>query len=135
MARRQLSKCPVCGGNLKVRVLQCSDCNTKIEGEFEPAGSRLDYLSAKDLEFVETFVKVRGSIKEMEKALGVSYPTVRNRLETVIEKMGYPVYKGVSPEKRAEILEQLERGEISASKAAQMLKKEGEEEEGETSDE
>jgi len=95
----------------------------------------LDYLSAKDLEFVETFVKVRGSIKEMEKALGVSYPTVRNRLETVIEKMGYPVYKGVSPEKRAEILEQLERGEISASKAAQMLKKEGEEEEGETSDE
>jgi hypothetical protein len=114
-----------------VRVLQCSACATRIEGDFEPAGSRLDYLSAKDLEFVELFVKLRGSIKEMEKALGISYPTVRNRLETVIEKMGYPVYKGVAPEKRAEILEQLERGDISPSKAAQLLKREGSEEESE----
>jgi hypothetical protein len=134
MAKRQLRQCPVCGGTLKVRVLQCVSCSTRIEGEFEPAGSKLDYLSAKDLEFVEQFVRLRGSIKEMEKALGVSYPTVRNRLETVIEKMGYPVYKGVSPEKRAEILEKLEKGEISASKAAGLLKKEGEEE-GEESDE
>lgn len=109
---------------MKVRVLECSSCKTRIEGEFEPAGSRLDYLSAKDLEFVELFVKLRGSIKEMEKALGVSYPTVRKRLETVIETMGYPVYKGVSPEKRAEILEQLEKGEISASTAARLLKQE-----------
>lgn len=122
MEKRLLQDCPVCGGSLKVHVLQCPSCHTRIEGDFEPAQSRILYLSKKDLDFVEIFVRVRGNIKEMEKALGVSYPTVRGMLDAVIEKMGYPARRSVDSRKRKEIIDRLERGEISADQAADMLK-------------
>ena len=122
MDKRFLQECPVCGGSLMVKVLQCPSCHTRIEGDFEPPKSRLLYLPKKDLEFIELFIRVRGNIKEMEKALGVSYPTVRGMLEGIIEKMGYPVSKSVDIKKRAEIIDRLERGEINAADAAEMLK-------------
>lgn len=122
MDKRFLQECPVCGGSLMVKVLQCPSCHTRIEGDFEPPKSRLLYLPKKDLEFIELFIRVRGNIKEMEKALGVSYPTVRGMLEGIIEKMGYPVSKSVDIKKRAEIIDRLERGEINAAEAAEMLK-------------
>jgi len=122
MEKRLLQDCPVCGSSLKVKVLQCPSCNTRIEGNFEPPESRIFYLSKKDLEFVEIFVRVRGNIKEMEKILGVSYPTVRGLLDGVIEKMGYPVRRGVDAKKRSEIIDRLEKGEITADQAAELLK-------------
>lgn len=122
MEKRLLHDCPVCGGALRVRVLQCPSCNTRIEGDFEPTQSRILYLSKKDLDFVEIFVRVRGNIKEMEKALGVSYPTVRGMLDAIIEKMGYSARRGVDSRKRKEIIDRLERGEISADQAAELLK-------------
>ena len=94
MDTKLLQDCPVCGSSLKVNVLQCPACSTKIEGSFEPPESRIFYLSRKDLEFVELFVRVRGNIKEMEKALGISYPTVRGMLDAVIEKMENPADQG-----------------------------------------
>ncbi len=122
MEKRLLQDCPVCGSSLKVQVLQCPSCHTRIEGNFEPPPSKIFYLPKKDLEFVEIFVRVRGNIKEMEKALGVSYPTVRGMLDAVIEKMGYPVRRGVDPKKRGEIIDRLEKGEITADQAAELLK-------------
>ncbi|HUX22057.1 MAG TPA: DUF2089 domain-containing protein [Spirochaetia bacterium] len=122
MERKLLQDCPVCGSTLKVHVLQCPSCNTRIEGDFEPPQSKILYLSKKDLDFVEIFVRVRGNIKEMEKALGVSYPTVRGMLDGVIEKMGYPARRGLDPKRRKEIIDRLEKGEISADEAAAMLK-------------
>jgi len=122
MEKRLLQDCPVCGSTLKVRVLECPSCNTRIEGNFEPPQSRIFYLSKKDLDFVEIFVRVRGNIKEMEKALGVSYPTVRGLLDGVIEKMGYPTRRNVDVGKRKEIIDRLEKGEITADEAATMLK-------------
>ena len=122
MERKLLQDCPVCGSTLKVQVLQCPSCNTRIEGTFEPPQSKILYLSKKDLDFVETFVRVRGNIKEMEKALGVSYPTVRGMLDAIIEKMGYPARRGVDPKRRKEIIDRLEKGEITADEAAEMLK-------------
>jgi len=127
MEKRLLQDCPVCGSALQVQVLQCPSCKTRIEGSFEPPPSRIFYLSKKDLEFIETFVRLRGNIKEMEKALGVSYPTVRGMLDGVIERMGYPVRRGVDAKRRGEIIDQLEKGEISAERAAELLKT-GEEE-------
>jgi hypothetical protein len=127
MEKRLLQDCPVCGSTLQVQVLQCPSCKTRIEGSFEPPPSRIFYLSKKDLEFIETFVRLRGNIKEMEKALGVSYPTVRGMLDGVIERMGYPVRRGVDAKRRGEIIDQLEKGEISAERAAELLKT-GEEE-------
>lgn len=122
MEKKLLQDCPVCGSALKVRVLQCPACNTRIEGTFEPPQSKILYLSKKDLEFVEIFVRVRGNIKEMEKALGVSYPTVRGLLDGIIERMGYPVKRPVDARKRSEIIDRLEKGEITADQAAELLK-------------
>lgn len=128
MKKNQLHDCPVCGSELRVKVLACPSCRTKIEGDFSPPESRLFSLSREDLEFVEVFVQVRGSIKEMEKALGVSYPTVRGMLDSVIGKLGYAVDRGIAPEKRKEILDRLDQGEINAVEAAKLLKGDREEE-------
>ena len=122
MDRKLLKECPVCSGVLKVKVLQCFSCNTKIEGDFEPPRSKIFYLPHKDLEFIELFVSLRGNIKEVEKALGVSYPTVRSMLDSVIKKMGYTVKHETDKKIRLEILEKLEKGEISPEKAAQLIK-------------
>jgi len=127
MKKKQLHDCPICGSELRVKVLACPSCRTKIEGDFSPPESRLFSLSREDLEFVELFVQSRGSIKEMEKALGVSYPTVRGILDSVIGKLGYVVDRGVAPDKRKQILDQLEKGELSVGEATKLLKGDGEE--------
>ena len=121
MERKLLQECPVCGSPLYVRVLECPSCHTKIEGKFAPPHSSLFYLPKKDLDFVELFVRLRGNIKEVEKALRVSYPTVRGTLDRVIEKMGYPVKHENDAKRKAEILEKLEKGEISPEEAAQLI--------------
>jgi hypothetical protein len=97
-------------------------------------------------DFVEIFIRSRGNIKEVERALGISYPTVRGRLESVIKALGYsiegdqedsaepqrppvpsspvtsPAASGASAERRREILAALSRGEISAEEAAARLR-------------
>lgn len=120
--RRQLQECPVCGSGLKIKVFQCPSCRTKIEGDFPLQGSRLGSLSQEDQEFIEMFMMVRGSIKEMEKVLGVSYPTVRGMLDAINTRLGHAATPaGLTETQRLEILAQLDRGEISASEAAVKL--------------
>ncbi len=80
--------CPSCGGSLAVKRLRCEGCETEVEGlYFLPP---LANLAAADQEFVLQFVKASGSLKDMAALLKVSYPTVRNRLDEVIEKLGKP---------------------------------------------
>ena len=77
--------CPSCGGVLAVKRLRCQACETEVEGSYSfPA---LVSLSKEDQEFVLEFVKASGSLKEMAKIIGVSYPTVRNRLDEIIENL------------------------------------------------
>ena len=83
MTYHMLNTCPVCSHSLHVTKLQCSHCNTTIENEFKP--SRFSSLSKEQMGFVETFIVSRGNIKEVEKELGISYPTVRSRLNEIIE--------------------------------------------------
>jgi hypothetical protein len=120
----------MCNGTLQVRELYCPRCRIRIQGDFEPPHSRLLTLSRKELEFIELFVRLRGNIKEMEKALGVSYPTVRGMLDGVIKNLGYAVGRQVEGEKRMEIIERVSRGELSAEKAAELLKGAPEDEDG-----
>ncbi len=117
-----LQECPVCSSTLQVKVVQCPACQTRIEGNFEPPHSKILYLAPKDLEFVEHFLRVRGNIKEMEKVLGVSYPTVRGMLDAINGRMGFPTRQQVDPAKRMKIISQLEKGEITAEKAVELLK-------------
>ena len=81
-------KCPSCDGNLTVARLDCPDCAISIEGEFAPPA--LLKLTGAQIDFIEVFIKNRGIIREVERELGVSYPTVRARLDEVIQALGYP---------------------------------------------
>ena len=77
--------CPACNSQLKVKTLICEGCNTEIQGQYElPALARL--LPAEQ-DFITEFVKASGSLKEMAKQLRLSYPTVRNRLDEIIERL------------------------------------------------
>jgi hypothetical protein len=103
----------------KVRLV---DSHIAIEGEFElPTLAR---LSAEEQVFVMAFVKSDGSIKEMERIFGISYPTVKNRLNRIASQfqMVETVFAAARPEKE-EILASLERGEISAQEAIERLEK------------
>lgn len=82
-------------------------------------------LSNRDeLQFVETFIRVQGNIKEMEKEFNISYPTVKKMLDTIITKMGFPVKQEAEPAVRADdVLSRLQQGEISAEEAIALLKK------------
>ena len=122
--RKVLEQCPTCGGELTVTGLHCRSCHTRIESEYSTC--RFCRLSQEDLDFIEIFVKNRGNIREMERELEISYPTVRSRLNDVIKELGYEVEaeSAVSDEMAAErrtILKQLNEGEISAAEATELI--------------
>ncbi|MEW6229244.1 MAG: DUF2089 domain-containing protein, partial [Bacillota bacterium] len=125
MRRRALGKCPVCGEALDVARLSCPTCETSIEGRFETC--KFCQLTNEQKDFVEIFIRSRGNIKEVERELGISYPTVRGRLDAVIQALGYPVERDREDEsqtatKRKNVLDSLARGEIPAEEAIKLLK-------------
>lgn len=118
-------QCPVCNQELIVTKLSCTHCSTKLEGEF--TSCKFCQLPAEQRDFIEVFIKCRGNIKDVEKELGISYPTVRNRLDAAIEALGYRVERdagelGEEKEERQAILDSLERGEITPQEATKRLK-------------
>ncbi len=117
------SQCPVCGQTMEVTKLRCSHCGTELNGEFSPC--RFCKLEEKHLQFVETFLRCRGSIKEVERALGVSYPTVKNMLDAALNALGLdekPELRTLrEKEERAEILQRLSTGEIDVDTAIEAL--------------
>jgi hypothetical protein len=114
--KKLITRCPFCGDELAITRLSCCGCTTQIDSQLEiPLFFRLP----QDLQnFVLTFLRCQGKIRDVEKELGISYPTVCKRLDLVNELLGN---KG-SPADRTQILEQLERGEISVQEATQLLK-------------
>jgi hypothetical protein len=80
-------KCPSCDANLSATRLRCPDCSITIDGDF--AMPQLLKLTRAQIDFIEVFIKNRGIIREVERELGVSYPTVRARLDEVIQALGY----------------------------------------------
>ncbi|HEY3366530.1 MAG TPA: DUF2089 domain-containing protein [Symbiobacteriaceae bacterium] len=125
--RRMPGRCPVCNEEMVVTRLRCTHCDTAIEGTFEV--SRLSRLPKEHLDFVEVFLKCRGNIKEVERELGISYPTVRGRLEAVLEALGYRVDAGAADEitqskqaRRKEVLDAVNRGELTSEEAVKQLK-------------
>jgi hypothetical protein len=117
-------QCPACGGPLVITEIQCSNCHLKMQGEFKPG--LFSTLSDDQLTFVRAFLRVRGNLSEMEKVLGVSYPTIRNKLDEInqtldqAEKAPNPVPANDNP--RTAILNKLAAGEIDATEALAQLK-------------
>ena len=140
-------KCPICNQKLTITEVACDTCGTRIQGRFD--GCRFCALSPEEANFLLVFIRNRGSIKDVERELGVSYPTVRAALDNLIaalDRVGdvpptanedAPV--GESPESvvlpredhdpekknraRRKILDRLARHEITAEEAAAQLKK------------
>ncbi len=110
--------CPVTGEPLLVTRLECDASGVVIEGRFAP--NEFALLSPDHLEFLRIFVKVRGNLKEVERVLGLSYPTVRLRFEKLLLALDYEASEDVV-EERSSILDRLEAGEIDADEAAKRL--------------
>ena len=117
------AQCPVCGSRMQVTGLKCSHCGTEIINSFEPC--RFCTLDEKHLQFVEVFLRCRGSIKEVEKALGVSYPTVKNMLDAALTALRLDEKPELRPvrtqEERSEILSRLSEGELDVDAAIEAL--------------
>ena len=135
-----IGRCPVCEGELMVTHLRCQGCGTGLEGMFQL--NKFDRLSRDQLRFVDVFMKNRGVIRDVERELGISYPTVRSRLDEVVRALGYgdapdgatggngPAGEppsgppeAISPERRRAILDRLHAGEITADEAVQLLRR------------
>ncbi|HXF81306.1 MAG TPA: DUF2089 domain-containing protein [bacterium] len=116
-------KCPVCSADLEVVRLQCSSCGTAVEGHFDL--SKFSRLNPDQLAFLELFLRARGNIKEVERELGLSYPTVRARLDALLAALGYavePERRAETARRRREVLDALDAGTISAEEALRMLR-------------
>jgi len=123
--RKVLENCPACGKDLEVTQLTCRSCDTVVHGSFAPC--LFCKLSPDSLHFLEIFVKNRGNLKEMERELGQSYPTLRGKLNAIIAELGFEVGPAEDEEgedlapQRREILDRLDRGEVGAAEAAELL--------------
>ena len=141
-----IATCPVCSGELAVTRLRCGDCGTVIEGEF--GVGRFARLTREQTQVLESFLRSRGNLRDMERELGISYPTVRARVEALIRALGFgPRDEADAPAAasdvdstladaaqaaasaaetiqagRREILEQLSRHELSAEEAAEAIR-------------
>jgi len=134
--RPMLLKCPSCAGNLAVRRLECPSCAMSFEAAFElPPILRLGQAQ---LDFVEVFIKNRGVIRDVERELGVSYPTVRAKLDEVVAALGFQARKAANDEpaghesvvhqpagesaSRRTVLDDLRQGRISPEDALRALR-------------
>jgi hypothetical protein len=117
-----LGTCPVCGQDLSVTRLHCRSCDCTLEGHFDLGP--LYKLQSEQLYFVQTFIRCEGKLNRMQEELGLSYPTVRNRLHEVMRAMGYPVEddSGTTADQRRDILDDLAAGRIDTDEAIQLLK-------------
>lgn len=141
MVHDVIATCPVCSDELTITRLHCRSCGTALEGEF--GVGRFGRLDREQMALLESFLRSRGNLKEMERELGISYPTVRGRVDALVRALGLsdaptagsedsdggfdepfagtPSETDAGAERRA-ILERLARKEIDADEAAAALR-------------
>ena len=140
MVHDVIATCPVCSGELTIARLHCRGCGTALEGEF--GVGRFGRLDREQMSLLESFLRSRGNLKEMERELGISYPTVRARVDALIRSLGLSEGSSETDEfgagfadgltdqadasdpavERRSILEALARKEITAEEAAAALR-------------
>jgi hypothetical protein len=117
------TECPVCHDELIVTRLACRNCGTALEGRYSM--EKIFQLTPEQLHFVEIFLRSEGKLNRVQDELGISYPTVRSRLEEVIQALGYDVAGkdevGIDEGHRQEILQKLAAKEISSEEALELL--------------
>lgn len=117
-ARRPPLNCPVCNEKLALTRLTCPACSTELSGGFTTC--EFCVLSDEDREALRVFLASRGNMKELERHLGVSYPTARARFDSLLAKIGIERPAAPAPS-RIELMEQVARGEITVNEAMERL--------------
>jgi hypothetical protein len=139
-----IATCPVCTSELAVTRLRCGECGTTIEGEFSVG--RFGRLTREQTQVLESFLRSRGNLRDMERELGISYPTVRSRVEQLVQALGFGPRDQADPDGpaataestpdtseepetpnaitvgRQAVLERLARHELSAEEAADAIR-------------
>jgi len=110
------AKCPGCNRPMQIVRTACPDCDIALDGEFEVSG--LGRLPLEEQLFVVAFLRHHGSIKKMEVLFGISYPTVKNRLNAIADQLDKTFEP---PTTNAAILEKLSRGEVSVEEALDLM--------------
>jgi len=124
--RKDLARCPSCEQQLNVTELSCPACDLRIKGHFQ-RGCRFCGLDPEQARMLDVFLSCRGVLRDMEKVLGLSYPTVRSRVDAMLNALGYAPREEARAieeltEQRRAILDQLQAGEITAEEASTRLK-------------
>ena len=109
--------CPVCGERLALTRLGCEECGTELAGRFEAC--EFCSLPPDDRELLRIFLVSRGNMKELERHLGVSYPTARARFDALLGRLGLD--RPAPPQSRLDLLEQLASGDIDVDEALRRL--------------
>jgi len=134
MPHDAIATCPICSGELAVTRLRCRACGTTLEGDFNVG--RFARLGREQFGLLESFLRARGNLKDLERELGVSYPTVRARVDALLRALGFagaaelpeeeeatvPAEPAAAAAARREVLERLARHEIDAQAAATALR-------------
>ena len=139
MVHDVIATCQVCAGELTVTRLHCRSCGTALEGEF--GVGRFGRLDREQMTLLESFLRSRGNLKEMERELGISYPTVRGRVDALVRALGFGEQSAAAEDDfeaigeaeslidsddkataRRDVLERLARKEIDAEEAAEALR-------------
>ena len=132
MAHDVIATCPVCSNELAVTRLHCQSCGTTLEGDFSVG--RFGRLNRDQLTLLESFLRSRGNLRDMERELGISYPTVRSRVEALVRALGFgpradaddtdepAATPTATPQTREAILEAVARHELSADDAAAAIR-------------
>ena len=110
--------CPLCGDSIEVTRIKCNDCGCEINANFRVAGFSL--LPVEYQKFMAVFLRHRGNIKQVEKELSISYPTINKMLDSINN-----ILKGTAAERplsRREILDSIDKGEMSVKDATYILK-------------
>ena len=108
--------CPDCDKAMTLTAATCTGCGLKLEGDFEV--SALGHLTEEEQVFVVAFLRHHGSIRQMERILGISYPTVKNRLRAIVGRLDETF---TAPSPNSVVLEQLSRGKITVDEALERL--------------
>ncbi len=112
------SSCPLCREPIEVTRVKCGGCGSEINGSFKTSG--LTALPVEYQKFITVFLRQRGNIKQVEKELGISYPTINKMLDSINN-----ILKGTAAERplsRKEILDSIDKGEMSVKDATYILK-------------
>jgi len=115
---QSMLNCPKCNRTMVYDRAKCGSCDTVIEGIFDLGP--LAHLSLEDQDFVISFLRCKGSNRAMQKELSISYPTVKRMLKSVVKRIDDQF---ILPSSKMEVLDQIEKGDITVSKALEMLER------------